>query len=282
MAIGACAPLAACSRMSTSEARIPGPSGAIGVDDGGAGGLPVVFVHSLAGTGSQWNAQLLHLRLYRRAVAIDLMGHGRSDPPRGGDYSLDSLAGGVAATVDALRLGRVFVVGHSMGGGVALAYAAAHPERVAGLLLVDPIDDPSRRTEDVMTPFLEKLQSPEYEATIEAYWRQILEGANEDVMARVLGDLKRTPSTTVVESLKAMEKFDAAAEFARYRGPALSIVTRFNDVPSSLHKVVPGLRHTVISGTSHWIQMDRPEEFNRVMDEFIVSVEGDVSDTRSR
>ena len=51
------------------------------------------------------------------------------------------MAGDVAAVVDTLKLDRFVLVGHSMGGGVALTYAGAHPDRVAGLVLVDPIGD---------------------------------------------------------------------------------------------------------------------------------------------
>ena len=69
-------------------------------------------------------------------VAVDLRGHGRSEAPAAGDYAVESLAADIAAVVDALGLGRFVLVGHSMGGAAALAYADAHPERVAGLVLV--------------------------------------------------------------------------------------------------------------------------------------------------
>ncbi|HVF61612.1 MAG TPA: alpha/beta fold hydrolase [Thermoanaerobaculia bacterium] len=100
---------------------VNGPAGQLYVDDGGAGGLPVVFVHSYAGSGAHWAAQLAHLRPTRQAVAFDFGGHGRSEAPAAGDYAVESLAADIAAVVDALGLGRFVLVGHSMGG------AAAHP-----------------------------------------------------------------------------------------------------------------------------------------------------------
>src|SRR6266508_2399049 len=113
--------------------EVEAPAVRLHVDDGGAGGVPVVFVHSFAGSSSHWSAQLVHLRKNRRAVALDLRGHGRSAPPRDNDYAIDSLAGDVAAVVDRLGLNRFVLVGHSIGGAAAIAYAGAHPERVAGL-----------------------------------------------------------------------------------------------------------------------------------------------------
>jgi pimeloyl-ACP methyl ester carboxylesterase len=58
-----------------SAFRVEGPAGALAVDDGGEGGLPVVLVHSLAGNAGHWEAQLAHLRRTRRALALDLRGH---------------------------------------------------------------------------------------------------------------------------------------------------------------------------------------------------------------
>lgn len=110
------------------------------VDDGGptsSTALPVVFVHSFGGNTTHWAAQLEHLRHTRRAIALDLRGSGKSGPPDDGDYSIEALARDVASVVDSLDLRRLVLVGHSQGATTALAYAGAHPERVAGLVLID-------------------------------------------------------------------------------------------------------------------------------------------------
>ena len=116
------------------------------VDDGGAldahsGRPPVVFLHAAAGDTTHFSAQLAHLRGTRRALALDFRGHGRSAPPRDGDYSIAALAADVARVADAMNLGRFVLVGHSMGGAAAVAYAGAHGDRLAGLLLLDPASD---------------------------------------------------------------------------------------------------------------------------------------------
>jgi pimeloyl-ACP methyl ester carboxylesterase len=249
---------------------IPGPAGALYASDGGAGSrLPIVFVPSLAGTIRQWTAQLDHVRRARRAIAIEPRGHGRSAPPADGDYSLDAMARDVDAVVTHLGITRAVLVGHSMGGGVVLAYAAAHPRQVAALMLVDPIDDPSRRPGDEGDAFVRRLESGDYAREIETYWTQILEGASPEVGAIVVEDLRRTPRETVLGAMKAMARFNAAAAIDRYDGPIISVVTRFNDFPSSLHRVAPSrIRAVKVDGTSHWIQMDKPDELDRLLDEF--------------
>ena len=101
-------------------------SPSLNVDDGGRGGLPVVFVHSLAGNTGHWSGQLEHLRGDRRTLAIDLRGHGRSDPARDGDYSVEAMAGDIESVVAALGLRRFVLVGHSMGGSASIEYAGRH------------------------------------------------------------------------------------------------------------------------------------------------------------
>uniref|UniRef100_UPI003083F334 alpha/beta fold hydrolase n=1 Tax=Myxococcus vastator TaxID=2709664 RepID=UPI003083F334 len=66
-----------------------GAKGLLNVDDGGVGGLPVVFVHSSAGNTTHWAAQLSHLRKRQRAVALDLRGHGKSELPRDGGFTVE-------------------------------------------------------------------------------------------------------------------------------------------------------------------------------------------------
>lgn len=254
--------------------RIPGPAGKIAVDDGGPApaksGPPVVFLHSLAGNTTHWSTQLDLIRDRRRGVALDFRGHGRSDPAADHDYAIESLAGDVAAAFDALGLERVALVGHSLGGGVALAFAAAHPKRVERLLLVDPIGDGTQLPAAEMESFLAALASPAYAETIGGYWASI-SGPNPAVRERLLGDLEATPRKAVVEAFKAVASFDPKPALARWNGPTLSVVTPHNDAAFSLHRIGSGFPHRVVEGTGHWIQLDRPEEFGRTLEEFIGS-----------
>jgi pimeloyl-ACP methyl ester carboxylesterase len=242
---------------------IPGPAGPLQVDDGGRGRTPVLFVHSLAGNIGHWADALDRCRATRRAIALDLRGHGGSSRLSGEGFSIEDLAGDVAAVADACGLDRFVLVGHSLGGGVALAYAGAHPERVERLLLLDPIGDGTRLPAEEMQAFLDRLDSDEYSFTIESYWETIA-GPDPAVRERLLRDLRDTPRATVVAGLRAALRFDPATALSRYRGPALAVVTPPNDAPFSLHQV-GRLPHRVVEGTGHWIQLDRPAEFGKIL-----------------
>jgi pimeloyl-ACP methyl ester carboxylesterase len=200
-------------------------------------------------------------------VALDLRGHGGSEPPENGDYTIAAIAGDVAAVVDTLGLARFVLVGHSMGGGVALTYAGANPQRVAGLVLVDPIGDGKQIPAAEKTAFLAGFES-DYDGTSRKYWTEIA-GPDSAVRDRLLADLRATPRDAVVQVLRSVMQFDPQPALAGYQGPKVSIVTPYNDQPFSLHRLGKGFPHRVVPGTGHWIQLDEPEVFNRMLDEFL-------------
>jgi pimeloyl-ACP methyl ester carboxylesterase len=257
---------------------IAGPAGNLYVRDGGGDehpeALPVLFLHSLAGNGGQWALQLDHLRRRRRAVALDLRGHGESDPAEDGDYSIHGLAGDVAAAADQLALRRFLLAGHSLGALVAIEYASRHPERVAGLLLVDPNGDQSRLPEREVAPFLESLRSDPL-GELESYFRQLVVGGDHDAARWVLEDLRLTHEDAVTGALEDSVRYPVTAALERYPGPRLSIVSDMNRLPISLHVLVPDLPVRLMAGTGHWVMMDRPAAFNVLLDEFVDQVERD-------
>lgn len=264
----AVAVLTACAESRVT--RVTGTAGALAVDDGGreqGKTLPVVFVHSLAGNSTHWTAQLEHLRRTRRAVALDLRGHGQSEQPKNGDYTLTAMAGDIAAVVDTLGLDRFVLVGHSLGGGIALIYAGSHPERVAGLVLVDPIGDGKQIPPPEAQAFLAGFES-DYKGTSVKYWTQIA-GPDSAIRGRLLTDLQAIPQAAFVKMLSEMLRFDPDSSLARYQGRKLAIVTPSNDMPFSLHRLGKGFPHHMMQGTGHWIQLDKPGEFNRILDEFL-------------
>jgi len=255
---------------------IAGPAGNLYVRDGGAAespdALPVLFLHSLAGNGGQWALQLDHLRRSRRTVAVDLRGHGDSDPAEDGDYTVAGMAGDVAAVADQLGLRRFILAGHSLGSAVAIEYASRHPERVAGLLLVDPNGDMSRVPEAEYRPFLEALRSDPLDE-LESYFRQLVVGGDPDAARWILEDLRLTHEGAIVPAVEGSMSYEPLPALARYPGPRLSIISDMNRLPYSLHKLLPDLPTRLMTGTGHWVMMDRPEVFNHLLDEFLEEVE---------
>jgi len=254
--------------MSTTAQHIEGPAGQLHVDDGGTGGVPVVFVHSFAGSGSHWPSQLAHARATRRAVAFDLRGHGQSAAPSHNEYRVESLAEDLAAVIDGLQLERVVLVGHGLGASVAAAYASEQPDRVAGLMLVVP---PGKVPGDQAQKTIQALES-DFDKVSAAYYEKLLNGAKPYVRSMIMLDAGRLPQATALALIKASQEYDPISALQRYEGPKLSVVTSSNDEVTDLHNVLPDLPHVHIQGTSHWPQLDKPDEFNRHMDAFLAQI----------
>ncbi len=247
---------------------IDGTAGRIRVSDGGAGDPPVVFVHSLAGDHEQWDHQLEHLRRSQRAIAFDLRGHGESAKPSEADYSLSGVADDIHAVTTALGLDRFILVGHSFGGGAIATYAGGHPQRVAGLLFVDPIGD-QRAARTQIDMLIQMLQTPSSRAAALTYYQAILANAAPGVRQQVLEALQETSQEALVQAFQSIAAFDPVTTLRPYSGPMLNVISDLNNFPTSLHNIIPDLPTERIRGTSHWVHMDKPQEFNALLDRFI-------------
>jgi pimeloyl-ACP methyl ester carboxylesterase len=98
-------------------------------------GPPVVLIHGITSSADTWARAMSGLAREHTVIAPDLLGHGASAKPRG-DYSLGAYASGVRDLLAALGHDRVSIVGHSLGGGVAMQFAYQFPERTQRLALV--------------------------------------------------------------------------------------------------------------------------------------------------
>jgi pimeloyl-ACP methyl ester carboxylesterase len=250
------------------------------IDDGGLAGqpgnsatgqpLPVLFVHGNGGNLTQWQAQLDHLRRSRRAVAFDLRGMGRSAPAADGDYSVAAMADDVQAVADALHLRRFVIVGHSYGGAVVTMYAAKHPERVAGVVLADAAGN-IRIAPESAQKFLDALRKDK-DAVVAGWFAPILKPSGEAVRKAVLESEHNTPADVIAGALGDLPKLDITPLVAAYHGPRLAIAAADIESPSSFHKQFPDVPVKKIYSAGHWLMMDKPDEFNAILDEFLAGV----------
>jgi pimeloyl-ACP methyl ester carboxylesterase len=243
------------------------------IDSRGTGGVPVVFTHSFAGDVSHWNAALEHLKRTRRALALDFSGHGRS-PGAVGTYSIAELAKDIGAAAESSQLDSFVLVGHSMGAAAAAEYAGSHAARVKALVLVDAPPAPGAIPADQVQQLHAAVAKDPF-PVIEQFWnQQMFIDTRAEVKQKILAGLRAMTRKAAAELTDASLDYDARPALLRYsssahRGPKFAIVTARNDAPLSLHNAVPGFKHVVIRGTGHWIQLDKPEEFNKVLDGFL-------------
>jgi pimeloyl-ACP methyl ester carboxylesterase len=256
--------------MTTQTHTVQGPTGRLVVTEAGQGGVPVLFVHSLAGHRGQWAAQQAHLK--QRSVAFDMRGMGESDTDAQGRYGIPDMTEDVRAVADALGLERFVLVGHSFGGLVAGAFAARWPERLAGLVFVDAGGDGRQTPPELIARVREGYRPENYRAFMDGWFGSILRDAKPRTREAVLDALHATPREVVMGAQTSMLAYDPFPTFERYRGPKLSLVVDAFVQPTALHKLIPELPVRVFSGVSHWLQMDVPDAVNAELDAFLAGV----------
>jgi pimeloyl-ACP methyl ester carboxylesterase len=155
---------------------------------GRPGGTPLLIVHGLSYFSYDWLGVAQSLGAGREVVAMDMRGFGDSDWSPSRDYSVAAMAQDIVSVLDHLRWTRALLAGHSMGGRSATCVAARHPDRVAGLVLVDYCPENAaagaRRTTEMVG------NQPDAFASIEAAMRYFGKGDRE----RFEAYLKKTDS----------------------------------------------------------------------------------------
>jgi pimeloyl-ACP methyl ester carboxylesterase len=257
---------------------IDGTAGRLRVSDAGSAGTPVLFVHGLGCRIDCWRAQLDHLRPSRRAIAYDQRGHGDSDRARDRVYTIDALADDLEAVVEALELARFFLVGHSMAGQVLTAYAARHPEKVAGLLYADALGDLHAARPSQREAFVAQAEAKDFDAKAE-YEEMIGPSARPETRERVLAAVELMDAEAVPALRRSMASFVAAPLLARYAGPRLAVDDASGEDPRFLLVgLLPQLPRKTLANVSHWLMMDDPAGFDRALDGFVGFVRAEHSD----
>ena len=243
---------------------VEGGAGRLRVSDGGEGGVPVVLVHGLGSELETWRPVLDRLRGSRRAIAYDQRGHGQSDPA--GEYSIAALAGDLGRVVEQLGLPRFWLAGHSFSGTVVSAYAAEHPEKLAGAVYVDAVGDASggemkeyfRQHDAGMT--LERLQA--------AYGEMLGPKARPATRSAVLASAARMDLKAFAALRGDMGEFDGLSAARRYGGPRFAVEA---DGEENAFRAshLPGTKRIAVPGVSHWLMLDDPQATARALEEVL-------------
>lgn len=249
------------------QQQFQGDQGRLHVIEDGEGQPAVLFVHGGAGDVTQWAHQMDALRSEYRVVAVGLRGHGGSDTPRNGDFSVEGLSQDIGQVIAQLGIRPCVLVGHSIGALAALHYAAHHPEDIVGLFLIDPGNDARHLAEEQKQALVRALQE-QYQQTSEAYWRTLI-GENHQLGIRLMADLRASSPVTVQRELQALFLYDPLPDLDRFRKPVFCLVARSTESPSSLHVLRPDLPHRQVPDSGHWIQLEHPMLVTRALQEFL-------------
>jgi pimeloyl-ACP methyl ester carboxylesterase len=113
----------------------------------------------------------------------------------------------------------------------------------------------------------------DYETTMAEHWRRLLEGARPGTRKQLDQEMASVTKEASVSIIGATVQYDPLTPLRRFAGPTLLVATPHGDMPHDLHRLLPHLPHEIITGTSHWPHLDKPEEFTRLLDDFLAGVE---------
>ncbi|HEX9478795.1 MAG TPA: alpha/beta hydrolase [Methylomirabilota bacterium] len=259
-----------------------------GLDRGPADAPPVVLLHGITGHARVWDHLAERLAPRHRVLVLDQRGHGDSDPAPDDDYRVGTMADDVAAFVGSLRLDRFALLGHSMGGRIAIKYAADHAARLERLVIVDIGPDINlaglQRVRDMMANAPERIESEEWAVE---YIRRANPLQDVDMLReRVRHGLRRAPDGELTwkyaKGLRDMmregrrDAVDLWEPLPRIPCPTLIVRGAESDILSAevakkMAERLPDGRVVEIAGAGHTVPADRPEEFVRQIRAFLAA-----------
>jgi pimeloyl-ACP methyl ester carboxylesterase len=261
-------------------------------------GPALLLLHGIGNSCQTWAGVIDRLAETNTVIAPDLLGHGNSDKPRG-DYSIAAYANGMRDLLSVLDVEQATVVGHSLGGGIALQFAYQFPERCQRLALVG-----SGGLGPELSAGLRAATLPGAEVVLTALAGisgpmrlslQLLERAGRAAGWQRVGDLAEAG-----DALLALKDVQARRAFLRTlrgvvdaRGQAVTALDRLylaDSIPmlvvwgsrdpivpavhaETVRTLVPSARVEVFHGAGHWPHLDEPDRFCDVLLDFIATTE---------
>jgi pimeloyl-ACP methyl ester carboxylesterase len=234
----------------------------------GKGDPAIVLVHGWATDANYWNAQLDPLKARYTVVAIDLAGHGASSKNRS-DWSMGSYGEDVAAVVRQIPNRQVILVGHSMGGTVALEATRRIGDRVIGIIVVDALKSvglppiPRAEIESRVAPFRADFIGQTRKFVAESLFAK---GADPLFVQKVAYDMALEPPEVAVPSLQALLSMDLSSVLPDIHVPVLAINSDLAVTDEArIRRFLPDFKAEVMPHTGHFLMMEVPQTFNPIL-----------------
>ena len=244
------------------------------VEQGDPSGLPLLMIHGATDSWRSYEPVLAHLPGDIRAIAVTQRGHGDAPKPDGG-YTLDELAGDVAALIDELELGQVVLVGHSLGSLVASRVAIDRPGQVAGLVLAGAFGHPlsANPTMEEVRPFTQLEDPIPREVAVEFQASTLTRELPDGMLDGFVDESMKVPAHVWRGIFSSITDVDLSGDLGTITAPTLILqggadmfVTQADS--HMLLDAIPGSREIVYEDAGHALHWEQPERFAADLVEF--------------
>lgn len=239
-------------------------------------GVPLLLLHGLGSSGLDWEYQIPAFSAHYRVITLDLRGHGRSDKPRE-RYSIKAFSADVEALIEHLHLGPVHLVGLSMGAMVGFQLAVDQPQLLKSLCIVNSGPQVKvRGANDAWQWFkrwsLARVMSMQ---TLGKALGKLLfpHPEQSDLRRKVAERWARNDKRAYLASFDAIVGWGVQERLSRITCPTLVVSADRDYTPVAIKqayvRLIPNARLVVIDNSRHATPLDQPEDFNRIVLEFI-------------
>lgn len=240
----------------------------------GSGEPTLVFVHGWSCDARYWRAQVSYFSKKNRVITLDLAGHGHSGATRS-QYSMKAFGEDVRAVTEATGSRSVILIGHSMGGSVIAEAARLMPNKVLGLIGVDTLENieyPMSREElNQMIAPLEK----DFQTGSRQFVKEMISPRTDPLIRDwILSDISAASPAVALSAMKEMMSQyvtgEAAKIFDEIRVPVIAVKGDLWPVNyESNRRHMLSFDAIVLKDTDHFLMLDRPEEFNKALENSI-------------
>jgi pimeloyl-ACP methyl ester carboxylesterase len=242
----------------------------------GSGEPALVLIHGWSCDANYWRDQVVTFRMKYTVVTVDLAGHGGTDGNRS-DWTIARFGQDVATAVAAVPNRELILVGHSMGGPVAIEAARLLKGRAVGIIGVDTFNTvgapaPTKAQVDaILRPF---------EADFIGHTRKLVTdhlfppGGNRDLANKVAYDMSLSPPRVAIPSMRALFEYDFTEPLKDLSVPIVGIFSGLGEPVNEarIRKVLPKFRAVTLQGVGHFLMMEDPGHFNAALETEIQSL----------
>jgi pimeloyl-ACP methyl ester carboxylesterase len=239
----------------------------------GKGTPALVFIHGWCCDLTYWEKQWAPFSEKYTVVSIDLAGHGKSGRDRE-FWTIPAFGEDVVAVINKLGLSEVVLVGHSMGGPVMLEAARHLPNRILGLIGVDTLQDLEEAyTKEQFDEFVVPFRSDFVETTKNFVRSMFVPDSDPALVERIVADMSSAPPEIGKSAFEG--NFDYwANDIVRVVTETIAPITcinsdKFPSDPEGNRKLNPSYRLKIMDGVGHFVMLEDPETFNRLLEETV-------------
>jgi pimeloyl-ACP methyl ester carboxylesterase len=246
----------------------------LGYWNSGGGAQSMLFVHGWACDHATLMPVMEHFRPSYRVVAVDLRGHGISDKPYQ-EYTVAGFADDLASLCRELEIQRPVVIGHSMGGTVALDLGARYSDLVSGIVLIDSVVFPDNAFLKALQPFARALYGEDYrEALRQTASSLFLSTDDSERKSRLLSTMADVPQHVLASAFRNhITEYDATQAASTCRLPVAYIAAarKLADL-DRFRELCPQLIVTQTLGAEHFSPLEVPDQVNAMIERFCFCV----------